>query len=180
MAERPTPTTRHFFATGASGLPLVADRSVLTVETAGHPLPRPGDLVVFRARGRLVCHRVLWHRRRRGYLIKGDANLGADGWIEPGAIVGKVTAIDGESLSAWPSRAVQALLSVHGLVQYALFRAIFRSRWGMALGGWKARHLTRRPLATRWFRRVTAPWLGRCGRGDQGIDTGVPAGQENG
>lgn len=56
-----------------------------------------GDLVVYQAEGRLICHRVLRRRVRRGryaFLTKGDHWRTTGSWIRDRQIIGTLIAVE--------------------------------------------------------------------------------------
>lgn len=56
------------------------------------------DVVVFKKRGRLIAHRLIYYSPSKDYLItKGDNNLKADGKIKANQILGKVEKIKRDS-----------------------------------------------------------------------------------
>lgn len=148
---------------GDSNWPLVRDGSALDVEGHGSRPPARGDLVVF-LRGDLpVCHRVLAVSRRPGeparYLLKGDANLHADGWFAETAVLGRVVRVNGRPVDRFPFRALSAVAGANSLVQWRIASLVFASPWGRKLdAAWK-RRITTRPVVTSAVTYVLAPWL---------------------
>jgi signal peptidase I len=79
--------------TGRSMQPGLADGARVRVERARASAVRAGDVVVYEAGDRLVCHRVLWRGRRSRWLVGGDARSGLVAWIDASAVLGRVVAI---------------------------------------------------------------------------------------
>ena len=90
-AERHARTRCHL--SGRSMAPLLEEGDVLIVEHGARDL-RIGDVIVFRAAGRLKAHRLLWRRKdgsgRVLYVAKGDASRVPDAPLTEGKIIGKV------------------------------------------------------------------------------------------
>ncbi len=83
---------------GSSMAPLLQDGDILVVEHGNGDL-RLGDVIVFRAGGRIKAHRLL--RRRRAadgglsYLTKGDASVGYDAPVPAEQVIGRVVEVHG-------------------------------------------------------------------------------------
>jgi len=100
----------------------------------------PGDLVVFRQRDRLVCHRIMFPYKRWCYLQKGDAN---QQWE-------KVVAVD---IIGKPDLLLTANTQVP--LQGPRFRFYNTWLWMLILTRDLARPLTRRlPRGSYWFERL--------------------------
>jgi hypothetical protein len=83
--------------------------------------PRFGDVVVARAGGRLLVHRVIGHRRGR-VLLRGDAACVPDAPIAPIDVVGRVVAVEGprgHALASTPHRGLGRLAAIAGRVRGA-------------------------------------------------------------
>ncbi|MEZ4751554.1 MAG: hypothetical protein R3B54_13325 [Bdellovibrionota bacterium] len=119
---------------GGSGWPLVSNGAVLRVQSkAKYGF---GDLVVFCGARVQVCHRVIGKERIEGmdwYLIKGDANVDADGWVPAYRILGWVETVDGRPASGWFLRAASLAMASASLLQWRLYEWLFLSSVGVKL-----------------------------------------------
>jgi len=146
---------------GPSQWPLLRNGSEIAVDPTSIDALKTGDLVVYDKQGTRVCHRVIFGRGAGStaqWLIKGDANFKADGWIHHHQIIGRVTRVGQTSvkhpLFSIPSRA----LFWHSRLQYLTYEAIFNSPVGRRIGFWKYRFY-RPPVFSNLFAKVTTPWL---------------------
>jgi hypothetical protein len=96
---------------GGSMARSVPDGSRVLVHGVAPDALRPGDLILHEARGRLVCHRVIRRRIRRGrvaLLTRGDAWRQSGRWIADRQVLGRVMAIDDDRCTrradGWPMR----------------------------------------------------------------------------
>ncbi len=81
--------------TGASMLPRIKEGDKLLVQHGSYRI-RSGDVVVFRAAGELVAHRVLSIKRysdKKIYLMKGDNRRTFDAPVPESSVVGRVMRI---------------------------------------------------------------------------------------
>jgi signal peptidase I len=82
---------------GESMAPLLPSGSQVLVSQTVTGQIRFGDLLVYEAEGRIICHRVL-RRRRYGasytFLTKGDGRRMTDPWVYAEQVIGIVVAID--------------------------------------------------------------------------------------
>ena len=87
----PSSWLRLRIATG-SMRPTLRPGDEITVEPITLDALQPGELVLFRSRGQLVCHRLM---EVRGTLVRtrGDATTSDGEWIDAADILGRVTAI---------------------------------------------------------------------------------------
>ena len=87
-----------FQAHGRSMLPIIEDGDLLRVEPVDPARLKLGDIVLFRAEGRLKAHRIV---RRKGarFFTRGDATVEGDGAIERQQILGRVVAKQSEPAS---------------------------------------------------------------------------------
>ncbi|MCB0417055.1 MAG: hypothetical protein KDD39_05365 [Bdellovibrionales bacterium] len=144
---------------GGSGWPLVSDGSVLRVQSKSQYAF--GDLVVFCGARIQICHRVLSRRFSDGiewYLIKGDANLEADGWVPAYRILGCVVAMDQKSTDGFAHRVLSTLMAIASLAQWRTYEWIFQSFVGVRLRFVREKFWPS-PLLVGTYRYVSAPWL---------------------
>jgi len=97
MLERSQRTNRQMWwpFTGTSMLPRIKEGDELLVQHGTYRI-RLGDVVVFKAAGELITHRLLSikrHSDRKIYLMKGDNRRGFDGPIPESSVVGRVVRI---------------------------------------------------------------------------------------
>src|SRR5438093_13653853 len=78
---------------GRSMWPLLRAGDVLLIEPSSAP-PAIGAVVVVRASGRLVAHRVIGRRDDGQLRLRGDFTRSEDVPAEPSAVVGQVVAIE--------------------------------------------------------------------------------------
>lgn len=92
-----TDTRRRLFrVSGFSMWPLLRDGDDLRTEPLTD-FPALGTVLVFRLDGRLVCHRYFGtdhDGEKLFFRTRGDAHYVFDGPVAPGAVVGRVTAIE--------------------------------------------------------------------------------------
>ena len=89
--------TVRFRAHGWSMYPLIQDGDVLHVVPIQPDRIRRGDILLCRLGPGIVAHRVTQIRRADAALsfrLRGDASFASDGWVEQGAVLGKVAASD--------------------------------------------------------------------------------------
>lgn len=87
--------TVRFRAHGWSMYPLIQDGDLLHVAPAGRDDVHRGDIVLCGVRHQIVAHRVTQIRHTAGavsFKLRGDATFGSDGWVDAGAVLGKVVA----------------------------------------------------------------------------------------
>jgi hypothetical protein len=87
---------------GGSMTPWLADGDVVTLRRVEPRSLVPGDILLARSPGDgAILHRLVARRRgdgtAAGYLLKGDALGSCEGPFPPGAVAGKVVAIERES-----------------------------------------------------------------------------------
>jgi signal peptidase I len=140
-----TGSSLRFEATGWSMHPCVRHGDRLLIAPLQHGEPRTGDVVLARLDdGRLVVHRIV-RRQRRGrliwFLLKGDRNVTADGWLPAGALLGRVAAIQRPGGPvAWGGRmqrlagVILAGVSLLGLRRYRLVRRAYRLQMRLRQG----------------------------------------------
>lgn len=97
ILERSQRTNRQVWwpFTGTSMLPRIKEGDMLLVQHGLYRI-RSGDVVVFRAAGELVAHRVLSIKRHSGkkiYLMKGDNRRTFDAPVSESSVVGLVVRI---------------------------------------------------------------------------------------
>ena len=87
---------------GTSMRPTIDGAATLVVEGARPVAIRPGDIIVYEEAGRVICHRVLWHRRTPlgdELLTKGDGVALPPVWVPLSALIGRVAAIETQGVS---------------------------------------------------------------------------------
>jgi hypothetical protein len=115
-----------FRAAGGSLFPFIRDGDLITVSGLQGRPAQLGEVVACAVLpgGKLVVHRVVG-RRAQGCLIRGDAALRADGWVDRERILGRVTRIirggKERSLGLGRERVLIAALTRSGLVPGAIF-----------------------------------------------------------
>jgi len=85
-----------FRASGQSMWPFIRDGHRLIVRPATGREIKPGDIIVYRFCGALVCHRVVKKRVLSGevyFLARGDGTAGAPEKVYPAMVVGLVCGI---------------------------------------------------------------------------------------
>ena len=78
----------RFRAAGLSMEPSIRDGDAITVSPAGIGELRPGDVLLYRAGGRLLAHRLIGPADARGFTLRVRAD--APGWEEERVSVGDV------------------------------------------------------------------------------------------
>lgn len=115
----------RFKAAGRSMSPMVRDGDIVVIHPFGADRPRTGDVVAFihPAAGRLAIHRVIC-MTPRGFIVRGDNTLMADGCIEAGSILGRVTSLEREGrrirMGRGPAGLFLAALSRAGFLRYII------------------------------------------------------------
>ncbi len=146
---------------GPSQWPLLRSGSEIIVDPLVLDELTPGDLVVYNREGTRICHRVL-ERVGQGYytqwLLKGDANFKADGWICREHLLGKVVQVGAFPVKHPLFRLASRVLFFHSRLQHRLYRGIFHSPLGLKIGRLKYRYL-RAPVFSWAFERMSHPWL---------------------
>ena len=85
----------RYCAKGFSMIPFIQNGDIVTIVPLKEYAPSLGDVVAFAPplSGKLAVHRII--KRKRGfYLLKGDNNLVADGWIPYKKILGCVGRVE--------------------------------------------------------------------------------------
>jgi hypothetical protein len=127
--------------TGNSMLPLIREGDQVLV-VHGRNSVRRGDVVVFRRQGQLIAHRVLRIDDDEGqaaFLVKGDNLSTFDPLVDPGAVLGRVLAVqrgnrslalDSTSWRVWGGFVAITTLALARLCGwgYTLFRRLVGSR----------------------------------------------------
>ena len=117
----------RFKARGFSMHPFIKDGEVVTVSPVPGGRLHAGDVVAFchPQSGRLVVHRIL-KKNPQGFILRGDNCDEADGLVPAASIVGRVTAVEGNSWIKWlgwgPERLLPALLSGYHRLQPLRYR----------------------------------------------------------
>jgi signal peptidase I len=93
-----------------------------------------GDLLVYEAEGRLICHRVLCRRTREGrhvFLTKGDGWRTNESWIRADQVLGRVTRVE-RNEGMLPLDTPIRRLCATGIAAYSLMVAglLALLRWG--------------------------------------------------
>lgn len=88
----------RFRASGGSMRPAICDGDLITVAPAAEGRVLPGNVIVYRDRGRLFAHRIVSvkvdeHGRRSGVLLRGDAALACDAPVSADQVLGEVVAV---------------------------------------------------------------------------------------
>ena len=88
----------RFRASGGSMRPAICDGDVVTVAPAAEGRVSPGNVIVYRDRGRLFAHRIVSvraneHGGRRRVLLRGDAALACDPPVSADQVLGEVVAV---------------------------------------------------------------------------------------
>jgi signal peptidase I len=107
--------------------PFIKDGEVVTVSPVPGGRLYPGDVVAFchPDSGRLVVHRII-KKNAQGFILQGDSCAEADGLVPAASIVGRVTAVEGNSRiirPGWgPERLFPALLLSYHRLQLTWYR----------------------------------------------------------
>lgn len=90
----------RFRARGVSMRPFIRDGDLLEIRLLPSQAIRRGDILLYRTTSaRSLVHRVTRVRSQGGtrqFLLHGDAVLQADGWVEPGQVLGRVERVERE------------------------------------------------------------------------------------
>ncbi len=111
-------TSFRFKARGFSMHPFIKDGEMVTISPVPGVQLDPGDIVAFchPESGKLVVHRII-KKNAQGFILRGDNCAAADGLVSAASIVGRVTAVEGDSwikrLGRGPDRLFLALLSCY-------------------------------------------------------------------
>ncbi len=89
----------RFRASGGSMRPAICDGDVITVAPAGEGRVLPGNVIVYRDRGRLFAHRIVSvksNAEHGGYhqlLLRGDAATTCDAPVSADRVLGEVVTV---------------------------------------------------------------------------------------
>jgi signal peptidase I len=123
---------------GESMAPFLHSGSRLLVSRATACQIASGDLLVYEAEGRLICHRVLRRRAcggRHVFLTKGDGWRTKEAWICADQVLGRVTRVERNG-GTLPLDTPIRRLRATGIAAYSLMVADL-----LALLRWGRRHL---------------------------------------
>ena len=117
--------------TGSSMAPLLRDGDVLVIEHGNGDL-RLGDVIVFRAGGRIKAHRLLRRRRtadgRLWYATKGDASVGFDAPVPAEQVIGRVVEVHGPNRHRRLESPFWILVN-YGIAAQAAARVVLARAW---------------------------------------------------
>jgi hypothetical protein len=117
---------------GTSMLSTLPDGARVRLERVGRRGVWPGDIVVYAHRGALVCHRVVW-KRRRALLVAGDARSSVAAWVSPRRVLGRVRSMEVDAADG--SAPVRALASGGGRALASLARLVTAVLVDLGLAG---------------------------------------------
>jgi len=147
---------------GNSQWPLIRDGSLVEITPAAERKPAEGDLVAYRSGDRVICHRLLRRRifdAREEYLMKGDSNPTADGWIQADSVLGRVARVNGRDLDLGWRKVLSRGLFLHSRLQSACH---------LYIGGILPSGVVRKLGRSKLLVRVMNPWL-LLKRGDSSL-----------
>lgn len=105
---QPSKNSVTFFARGNCQRSVIPPDSLIGVVALPSECYKAGDLVVFSHKQGYVCHRILYTNRAdnlRWFYVKADYAWWADAWIPEYRLAGKVTEVNGESITCFRLRA---------------------------------------------------------------------------
>ncbi|MBI4406002.1 MAG: methyltransferase domain-containing protein [Deltaproteobacteria bacterium] len=111
---------RSLYCLGPSEWPVIRSHQQISYAPTQSETLRVGDLIVYKTHLGKVCHRIINIREKMDeteFLVKGDALFLPDGWINPRDILGKVIAIDQESIETLRFQLLSKFFWFHSLMQ---------------------------------------------------------------
>jgi signal peptidase I len=122
-------------ATGVSMLPTLWPGDILTVQSYGLEQVEPGEVVLYKRRGRFFIHRVVRKSLTGGevFLItRGDCMTEADPPVRSGEVLGRITEIQRAGSVYVPARKLSLFrrMLAFTLCHRSLFRRVGLRLWG--------------------------------------------------
>lgn len=152
-------TQRVLETRGGSLWPLIQSGDRLTCVEVSDQALISGDLVVIQEENIRVCHRIIRIESvagERKFLIKADAHLFPDGWKSSNEVIGKIVAVNGSAVDAFPFRACNMMCYRCSQSQWRIFEMIFLSAFGRLASKIRSR-FTKTPVFSNIFSIVLCP-----------------------